>query len=356
MSRAAARKAELSDELPHPRQTGVLFGHTAAERALLDAYKSDRLPHAWLLGGPAGIGKATLAYRMARFVLAHPDPRAEAVQRAETLAVDPSHGVARRVAAQAHPDLLSLERTLNEKGVLRTVIRVDEVRRTVSFFGSTAGEGGWRVCVVDTADELKQPEAANALLKMLEEPPRRSLFLLVSHAPGRLLPTIRSRCCRLDLRPLSAEDVAQAAAAALGGDVDADDLRRAAAAAEGSVARALMLLGGSALALRERVLTLLNALPAVDPKQLHALGDALGPSDKTGLALVVDGVSQWLERRLDDASSQPARLAQVAQVWENVTRAARDVESLNLERKPLVFTIFGQLAAVAQSQSATRSL
>src|SRR4051812_14864440 len=139
---------------------------------MLDAYRGGRMPHAWLIGGPLGIGKTTLTYRLARFVLAHPDPAAAVVQSATSLAVPYDHPVAHRIAAQAHPDLLVLERVVNEKtGKLYTVIRVEDVRRTVPFFGSTAGEGGWRVCIVDTADELQLPQAANALLKILEEPP-----------------------------------------------------------------------------------------------------------------------------------------------------------------------------------------
>src|SRR5205814_7203908 len=175
-------------------------------------------PHSWLIGGPVGIGKATLAYRMARFVLAHPDPRAPLVQTATSLAVDGDHPVARRIAAQAQGDLLVLERTINEKtGKLYQDIRVEDVRRTVGFFGSTPGEGGWRVAIVDSVDELN-PSGANALLKVLEEPPRRAVLLLVNHSAARVLPTIRSRCRLLALRPLSAEDVARAAAAALGGE------------------------------------------------------------------------------------------------------------------------------------------
>ena len=162
-----------------PRETSVLFGHAEAEQALLAAYKSGRVPHAWLIGGEPGIGKATLAYRFARFVLAHPDPRAPAVQQATSLAVDADHPVARRIAARAQGDLLTLERITNEQtGKLYTVIRVDDVRRTISFFGSTAAVEGWRVCIVDTVDELN-PNAANALLKILEEPPQQSLFLLI---------------------------------------------------------------------------------------------------------------------------------------------------------------------------------
>src|SRR6478752_4158513 len=272
----SARQVEPQIAAVHPRETSILAGHREAEAALLNAYRSGRIPHAWLIGGPQGIGKATLAYRMARFVLAHRNPAASDVQRAETLWVDPSEPVARRVAAGAHGGLLAPERTLNDRGVMRSVITVDETRETISFFGSTAAIEGWRVCIVDTVDELN-PNAANALLKILEEPPRQSLFLLISHAPARVLPTIQSRCRKLPLRPLSSEDVIRAAARATDREIDDPALAEAATAAEGSVARALTLLGGDALKLQQRTVALLESLPRVDPRELHALGDALGP-------------------------------------------------------------------------------
>src|SRR6478735_4658471 len=235
------RQVEPQISAVHPRESTALFGHQDAETALLNAYRSGRIPHAWLIGGAAGIGKATLAYRMARFVLAHSNPNAPDVQRAETLSVDPSDPVARHVAAGAHGGLLTLERSLNDKGVMRTVITVDETRETIGFFGSTAAVDGWRVCIVDTVDELN-PNAANALLKVLEEPPQRSLFLLVSHSPARVLPTIQSRCRKLRLRPLATEDVVAAASTVAELDPGDHALREAADAAEGSVARALTLL------------------------------------------------------------------------------------------------------------------
>jgi DNA polymerase-3 subunit delta' len=335
-------------ELPHPRETFTLFGHAEAERALLDEYRSGRIAHAWLIGGPAGIGKATLAYRMARFVLAHPDPKADAVQRAATLDVGSDSRVARRIAGRAHPDLLVLEREPDEKtGKMRTVITVDQVRRTVGFFGSTAGEGGWRVCIVDTADELQNPQGSNALLKVLEEPPPRSLFLVVSHAPGRLLPTIRSRCRRLTLRPLDEADVVGAAAAALGEEADAAALRPAAAAADGSVARAIALSGGPQLALRDKVNDLLDRLPATDPRALHALGDSLERASDDLFEIFIETARSWLSARLDRAA-EPARLDRIADVWERLNRAASDTETYNLERKPLVFNVFSLLAEAAR--------
>src|SRR5450755_3720920 len=337
----SARQVEPQMAVVHPRETTALAGHREAETALLSAYRSGRIPHAWLIGGAQGIGKATLAYRMARFVLAHRDALADDVQRAETLWVDPSDPVARHVAAGAHGGLLTLERSLNDKGVMRTVITVDETRETISFFGSTAAVEGWRVCIVDAVDELN-PSAANALLKILEEPPQQSLFLLVSHAPARVLPTIQSRCRKLALRPLANSDVIRAAALAT--DIAADDpaLAQAAQAAEGSVARALTLLGGDALKLHQRTAALLATLPQVDPRELHALGDALGGSDRVALGAFIDSVDRWVSERLraDDPNANLPRLARLAEVWEKIIRAARDTESYNLERKPLVFSVF----------------
>jgi len=331
-----------------PRETTVLHGQAEAECALLEAYRGRRFHHAWLIAGPAGIGKATLAYRMARFVLAHPDPRTPAVQRATSLHVDTDHPVARRIAAQAHGDLLVLERTVNEKtNKLRQDIQVDDVRRTVTFFGSTAGEGGWRVAIVDAVDELNR-EGANALLKILEEPPRRAVLLLVSHSAARVPPTIRSRCRLLALRPLLAAEVAQAAATAIGEDAEAANIKAAAAAADGSVRRALAMLDGEALDLRNRITTLLERLPAVDPRALHALGDRLYSGDSATLAAFVDAVNAWLSARLASGEPDRARIARVAEIWERVNCSARDVETFNLERKPLVFNVFGWLAEAAR--------
>ena len=343
----SARQIEPQFAAVHPRETSTLSGHREVEQALLNAYRSDRIPHAWLIGGAQGIGKATLAYRMARFVLAHRDALAVDVQGAETLWIDPSDPVARHVAAGAHGGLLTLERSLNDKGVMRTVITVDETRETISFFGSTAAVEGWRVCIVDTVDELN-PNAANALLKVLEEPPRQSLFLLVSHAPARVLPTIQSRCRKLALRPLASGDVITAAAQAANIAIDDPALAEAAAAADGSVARALTLLGGDAIKLHQRTAALLATLPQVDPRELHALGDALGGSDRVALAAFIDSIDRWVSQRLraDDANANAnlPRLARLAEVWEKINRAARDTEAYNLERKPLVFSVFGLLA------------
>jgi DNA polymerase III subunit delta' len=339
----ARQDDEDIDEALHPRETTGLFGHNAAEAALLGAYRSGRMPHGILISGPKGIGKATLAYRLARFVLSHPDPAASDVGKASSLQVDPTSPVTRRIAAQSQPDLLVIERTVNERGVLRNQIAVDDIRGTVSFFGSTAGEGGWRLAIVDAVDDLNR-SGANALLKVLEEPPQRGLLLLIAHSTARVPATLRSRCRILSLRSLAQHDVAAAVAATAGVKPDDPALAAAAAAADGSVARALTLLDEDALTLRQHALELLGRLPAIDPAELHALGDALAGTDPQTLAAFVDAVNAWLSQRLDGGRGDLTRLNRLAEASEHINAAARDAEMYNLERKPLVFNVFGLLA------------
>ena len=345
---AADADDDVDNQAPHPRATTGLFGHGDAESILLEAYRSGRIPHAWLIGGPSGIGKATLAYRMARFVFAHPDPNSPAVQSAASLALAPDHRITSRVAAQGHGDLLVLERTEGDTGKLRTVITVDQVRRTVPFFGSTASEGGWRICIVDTADELQYPQAANALLKVLEEPPANALLFLISSAPARLLPTIRSRCRRLTLRPLTQSDVAMGLAQALERDVNDAAIVSVATLSEGSVGRAMTLLEGPTLILRKRVVELLDRLPSLDPMALHALGDTLGGTEPQRLATFLDTINDWLTKRLQSAHSDAVSMLRLAEVWQRINQTVRDASTYNLERKSLVFRVFGWLAEAAR--------
>ncbi|MEZ5786113.1 MAG: DNA polymerase III subunit delta' [Xanthobacteraceae bacterium] len=341
---SASAPAEPSNAIAHPRATTVLLGHDAAEQVLLGAYRAGRMPHAWLITGPAGIGKATLAYRLARFVLAHPEPGAAEVAAARSLAIATEHAVARRIVAQAQGDLLVLERRLNEKtGKLYQDIAVDDVRRTVTFFGATAGEGGWRIAIVDAVDELNAA-GANALLKIVEEPPQRSLLLLVAHSPAQVLPTIRSRCRLLALRALNPPDVARAAAAALGRDPDEPAIAAAAAAADGSVARAIALCGGPILTVRERVIGLLDKMPKTDPRGLHALGDLLERAEREAFSTFVETVQEWLSSQLHRPPQDVRRLAPLAEAWSRIDEAARDVDTYNLDRRPFVFSVFRWLA------------
>lgn len=342
---------------PAPEERADWLGRATDERVLLEAYRTGRMHHAWLLGGPKGIGKATLAYRFARFVLAWPDPSSTAVAAAADLFVPPDHPAFRKVASRAHANLLVLERPYREdRKRFLTELSVDEVRKTVSFFGSTSGEDGWRIAIVDCADDMNA-SAANALLKVLEEPPARSLFLLVCHAPGRLLPTIRSRCRRLDLPALSAETVA----AALGGSAfDDADIEAAALLAEGSLRRAILLLQEDGIGTYREFVRLAARLPDLDVPAMH---DFAGKVAQRGADDAYFGflemIRAWLQRRVRGegepvpaVSSPPGQsavpLARWAEVWDKVEQSSAEAEALNLDRKQVVLAILMTLARAAR--------
>jgi DNA polymerase-3 subunit delta' len=323
---------------PHPREQTKLFGHAAAEAEILAAWNGGRLPHALLLGGPEGIGKATLAYRIARFLLSKPK------LGAKSLEIPADHQAHRQVAALSHPDLVVLRRIASEDDKKPpSEISVNEVRRAISFFGSTAAMGGWRVAIVDSVDELNQ-NGTNALLKVLEEPPPHSLFLLISHMPGRLIATIRSRCQKISLRPLAEADVVKAVESVADeiSDLPRGQIKEAAAASGGSVRRALALLLGEGLEVRGLTEDMLARLPAVDGEALHKLGDKLYGGD--ALYVFAETVEDWLAEAATKKGDAPARLARFAKTWENVRRAAVETDVYNLDRKPLVFQVFSMLA------------
>ncbi|WP_298843688.1 DNA polymerase III subunit delta' [uncultured Roseobacter sp.] len=261
---------------PHPRDTAQLFGQDAAVSSFLDAFSSGRLHHGWLLTGPRGVGKATLAWAVARFLLATPPVEEDGLFGAppppETLDIDPGHPVSRRIAAGAEPGLKVITRTANPKtDRMREEIVVDDIRALAGFFQLSAADGGRRVVIVDAADELNT-SAANALLKMLEEPPERATLLLISHQPSRLLPTIRSRCRTLRLGNLSPEDMALALAQA--GADDSPDAAALAALSGGSVGAALRLSLLDGLRLYAELLTILKTVPQFDRGRAVKLAEA----------------------------------------------------------------------------------
>ncbi|MEO0568929.1 MAG: DNA polymerase III subunit delta' [Pseudomonadota bacterium] len=267
---------------PHPREAHALFGQMAAEQSFLDAFQSDRLHHGWLINGPRGVGKATLAWRIARFLLATPMEGGdslfgEALPKADSLDIPPDHPIARRIRAGAEPGLFHIKRNLNKKtGRLRDQIVAEDVRALNKFFGLTATDGGRRVVIIDVADEMNV-QAANALLKMLEEPPERATLLLVSHQPARLLPTIRSRCRELRLSPL-APDAMQAALAQAG--IEANDSSAALAElAGGSVGEAVRLYNQDGLGLYADLVKLAAELPKLDRPRAIKLADTMSARD-----------------------------------------------------------------------------
>lgn len=259
---------------PHPRETNRLFGQAEAEAAFLEAFNAGRLHHAWLITGPRGLGKATLAWRIARFLLATPenDGGMFAPPPPSTLDIPADHPVSRRLAALSEPRLYLLRRGLNDRETMVTQdILVGEVRLMKDYFSLTAADGGRRVAIVDAADEMN-PQAANALLKLLEEPPEKVTFLLISHQPFRLLPTIRSRCRTLRLRTLGSADLTAALQAAGGG---ADDPVALADLAGGSVGAAIRLTNLDGLKLYAGLVELLSGLPRLDRKRALTLAESL---------------------------------------------------------------------------------
>lgn len=338
--------------LTPPEATNSLIGHEDSERALLDAYRSARLHHAWMLEGPPGIGKATLAYRFARFVLANPDPLAVEVQESPDLGIPPDHSVARQVAAHAHPNLMMVERPRDEEGKpTKTAISVDIVRRLDRFLGSTPAGGNWRVVVVDPADELTR-SAANALLKMLEEPPERCIFLLIAHMPGRLLPTIRSRCRRLALPPLPDTLLSSA----LGATIEPEDRDLAVHLARGSLGQALRILGAQGKDTARETLALLNALPDTDRHAVHTFAERLGQrggdeSFRLACDLLLDWIASRARGRARDGVDA-AQLARWSEVWEKVGRTLSQTETYNLDRTQAVLSVFRSLTAVTSKDAA----
>lgn len=358
-------EADRLEGFPHPRETRVLVGHAAAEQVLAQAFASGRMHHAWLIAGRAGIGKATLAYRLAMHALAAPGERDPAGQR---LDVADTTAATRQVRARSHPGLLVLRRPYDPRAKRFTAsIPVDEVRRLRSFLGLTAGEGAWRTVIVDAADELNL-SAANALLKSLEEPPTRAVFLLVASEPNRLLPTIRSRCRRLDLQPLPPAQLHAATEAALtaaGMDNPAprqwELLERL---AEGSVRRALQLTGSRGLELYEQIGGFLARLPSLDWPAVHTLADqlALAAQEQRFEAffdLLLDLLARLVHARASGATDAPEfELAQRligehqapawAALWEDIACQRADAALLNLDKRALILGTFAKLEGLAR--------
>jgi DNA polymerase-3 subunit delta' len=364
----------LDDVLP-PRANPNLVGHEAAEHALLEACRSGRLPHAWLLSGPRGIGKATLAYRFARFLLSGgmtrlaSGPSLVASESATpTLVVDPAHPVFRRMLAGGHADFRVVERGANpDTGKMRSEIVIDDVRELNGFLRLTPAEGGWRVVVIDSADEMNR-NAANAVLKILEEPPSRAVLLLVSHAPARLLATIRSRCRKLALQPLaegSLRAVIRAQHPTLA-EGETDGLVRLAA---GSPGRAIELLAAGGTGLYRDLVGVLATLPALDiAAATRFAGETCGRGSDDSFHLAADLVRRWHARMLRAATTgawnddlvegegqvmkrltSGRSLDRWFEVWDKNDRLFRRADSLNLDHRQVLVSAFLALEGAARA-------
>jgi DNA polymerase-3 subunit delta' len=371
MSDDALPEADRLDGAPHPRETLRLFGQDVAEATFLGALNAGRLPHAWLLTGPRGVGKASFAWRAARYLIATAPEGGDALfapPPAETLDIDPEHPVARRLRALSEPDLLLLRRAWDpERKRLKAQLTVDEVRGLKGFFAMAAG-GARRVVIVDCADEMN-PSAANALLKELEEPPKNTVMFLVSHQPSGLLPTIRSRCRTLRFDPLSPADVAAAldqAGLALPGDASAEAI---ASLAEGSVGAAVQLVEQDGVALYRDLVQLASTLPGMDRSTALKLSDAAGARGaETRFDLTLALLDRLLARlaRTGATGQTPAALVpgedavlsrlspdpHTARAWAelaaDLTGRARRGRAVNLDPAALIFDMFLDLDRTAE--------
>lgn len=357
-------EADRLEGFPHPRETVNLFGHEAVERSFARAIAGGKGHHAWLITGPRGIGKATLAYRIARFLLARDDDRDLFGDSLEVSLETPS---SRQVRALSHPGLLLIRRPYDVKNKrLRGEITVDEVRRLKSFLSLTADEGAWRVVIVDAADDLNS-NAANALLKSLEEPPARMIFLLISSSPGSLLPTIRSRCRTLALSPLGGDALKRAVQQAIAA---ADDLPASAVPepgewpllerlSEGRVRGVLSLKAAGGLDLYNRTFKIVSSLPKLDWPSVHAVSDELSSvaADQRFelfyeqlLGLIArlvrcktERLGEGDEARLAQKLVSDDGLAGWASMWETIAAEKALTLALNLDRKAVIMGAFSQL-------------
>lgn len=357
-----------------PRNNTDLIGHVEAEQTLLDSYNSERLHHAWLITGPRGIGKATLAYRFARFLFKHRQSgggdegdslfgEALPAVKPDSLQVDPDDPVFRRVAASAHADLMTVEREFDEKkNKFKGVIGVDRVRGVGGFLSKTSAEGGWRVVIIDAADEMNR-NAANAVLKVLEEPPAQAVLILLAHNPGKLLPTIRSRCRTLTLNSLSEPHMIELLSKCAP-DSSPQDAAGLSKLAEGSLGRALSLADEGGLELYAELVSLLSGLPQLDVEALHKLGDKMsraGADD--AFRTLGDLLTWWLGRLISQGArgktsglglteaddelmvriSKTADVTALMDVWEKMNSLFARAQTGELDRKQVVLNAFTAL-------------
>jgi DNA polymerase-3 subunit delta' len=343
-------EADALPGAPHPRHVYSLVGHKAAEEELLSAYRDGRLAHAWLIGGREGVGKATLAWRFARFVLANPDPTAKAVREARDLRVDPSQSAARLLAQLAHPDfaLIRREQQANLKK-LGSEISIEAVRQGLQVFQLAAAFGGWRVAIVDSAEDLNR-NSANALLKTVEEPPQRSLILIVSHRPGQVMATIRSRCRRLRLNPLMNDEVVEAIVG-LGppwNEIDRDAAAAAAKRSNGSVREALARLAPGSEGTGALIDSVVADLPRADPRAVARLADAIGGrSAHEAYQAFHRDLYDWLAAHARELAPRSFQVERVGELWDRIRAAERETEALNLDRRLHILAVFAEITASA---------
>ena len=323
-----------------PRDTFAFEHGDAMDQAFISAYDKNRLHHAWLLCGPQGLGKASFAFRCARFLLGK-----QRDNRFGALGMSPEDADVRLISAQSHPDLLVLEREMGDTK-LKKNISTDAVREIGEFFSKAPSRSPYRVCIIDSVDDLNI-NSANALLKVLEEPPHKGILFLISHSPGRLLATIRSRCRRLNFPPWTDETVRGFVNARL--DVDAEVVDRLVRLSHGAPGRALSLVEEGALDMDAFAGQLLSPQKPSRSELMSMAAMFKSNSAKadgarkfaTFIACLGDRVH---ERSLSAQSPQAGQ--SLAQLWSRLNQSVGEVESVNLDRGDYFWSIYNDLTQV----------
>jgi len=353
---------------PHPRETQTLYGQSKAEADFLDAFSAGRLHSGWLITGPRGVGKATLAWKIATFLLAGQDG---GLFGDPTLAIDPDHPDARLIQAGAHPRLALIRRPWDDKTKkLKSEITVDAVRNLKSFFQMSAADGGRRVVIVDAADELNR-NAANAILKELEEPPANATILLIAHQPSRLLPTIRSRCRELRCGRLNVDDLQRALDQAGHPSAQSESL---ATLAGGSAGDAIRLLNHDGLPLYAELIKVLDGLPRIErPAALRIADACAGRGAEMRFGLTLDLIDLFLSRAAraglmgapdaQGAAGEARLLARIApddraarawaQLQQDLTDRSRHGRAVNLDPAALILDMIFKIEETANTATAT---
>lgn len=342
--------ADTIEGIPHPGECRELVGHEGNVRRFLERYASGKLHHAHLVVGKKGIGKATFALRMASHLFKHPDPSSAPLELVPSGEHDPVDG---KLGAGAHPNLLHLTRPWDEKTKkFKTQLTVDEIRRTVSFFGTSKGESGWRVAIVDATDDMNQ-NAANALLKVLEEPPERTVFFVISHATSRVLPTIRSRCQELVMKPLEPDEVLRVLDRfEVTSGLPENDRNLLGELSGGSVRAGIILAQKDGLDLYRKFTSLTQALDKPDWTAVQSLADKVSLRGKDDqYRLLIRFAEEFMEQQATcvDTGIRPISvLARWAEVWEKTRNSIRIADAYNLDRKQTILNLFQDMGQAAR--------
>lgn len=362
----AAEAALREEVLLPPRQNPDCPGQDAIEKELLKAVNSGAMPHALIFAGPSGVGKSTMAFRLARYLLkngsgdtAQDSLFGDAPPPAESLAINIDDPVFHKVASGGHPDLLTIERPMDEKkGIQKLTVDVETARKVTPFLRMTASEeGGWRVVIVDDADTMNR-SAQNALLKILEEPPQRAILILIAHRAGAMIPTIRSRCRTFSFPTLPRETVLnllkkyEPAA-------DVQELEMIAGIADGSIGTAIKLLEEGGMEAVQNVMALLSGWPDWDWKAIHLAAEALGRKGQDKAFLGFRDTLLWIAHSLTLAKARGLQtleaplsedvitamlahysLEQLSQICERLGEHFALVQRSNLDRKQGVIGAF----------------